>query len=171
MRGMVELRVRPALLEEKELLGRLMQLYLHDYSEFEGSKPDARGEFEYRYFDDYWSMPTIRFPFLIRIDGSPVGFALVRIMDNQRFSMAEFFVVRAYRRNRIGASAAKYIFEGFGGPWDVTEHPRNTPAQEFWRWLINDITGGDWRDRSNAIIAWQQFELPPGTRPWETAPA
>ena len=39
---MVELRVRPALLtEEKELLARLMQLYLHDYSEFEVPTEEA----------------------------------------------------------------------------------------------------------------------------------
>ena len=166
---MVDLSVRLASVEDKELLARLMQLYLHDYSEFDGSLPDERGEFTYRYFDDYWGGPPVRFPFAIRIDGAPAGFALVRIMDNQRFSMAEFFIARAYRRQKVGASAAKHLFEGFGGAWDVTEHPRNLPAQAFWRWLLNDIARETYRDRSNSIIAWQQFELPMGNRPWESA--
>ena len=157
---MVVVSVDPAGTEAKDLLWRLMQLYLHDYSEFDGSLPAENGEYAYGFFEAYWRPPRVRFPFLIRVDGQIGGFALARVLDNGRFSMAEFFVLRAWRRQGVGRAAARLIFNRFGGPWDVTEHPTNLPAQAFWRKVIGELTGGDFRDRSGVLLAWQQFELP-----------
>ncbi|MFX9101101.1 GNAT family N-acetyltransferase, partial [Acinetobacter baumannii] len=82
-----------------------------------------------------WSSAWRGFPFLLRIDGHPAGFALVkRIMDAPAtFDMGEFFIARQYRHRGFGKSAATTLFDRFAGGWEVRQMPGNTPAQAFWR--------------------------------------
>jgi predicted acetyltransferase len=47
--------------------------------------------------------------------------------------MAEFFILRKYRHQGIGARAAWELFDRFPGRWEVFEIIENTAAQEFWR--------------------------------------
>jgi predicted acetyltransferase len=56
--------------------------------------------------------------------------------------MAEFFVMRKYRRRRVGWEAARKLFDRFPGEWWVMQEAENLPAQAFWRRLIGDYTGG-----------------------------
>ena len=72
----MELLVVEASLEQKPVLHRLMQLYLHDSSEFTGDDANPDGVFTYRYFDEYWREPD-RFPFLIYCGANLAGFVLV----------------------------------------------------------------------------------------------
>ena len=65
-----------ASLEQKPVLHRLMQLYLHDTSEFTGDDVNQEGLFTYRYFDEYWTEPG-RVPFLVYCDAAIAGFVLV----------------------------------------------------------------------------------------------
>ena len=63
--------------KDRSVLRRLLQLYLHDLSEFIDIDVDPHGEFPYRYLDHYWTEKD-RHAFLIRVDGAWAGFALVR---------------------------------------------------------------------------------------------
>ena len=45
------IEIQPAKFEEKQLIIRLLELYSHDLSEYEGSDLNEHGEFGYKYFE------------------------------------------------------------------------------------------------------------------------
>jgi predicted acetyltransferase len=147
----MKIEVAPASLHEKDVLRNLLELYLHDISEMTGDDVDDSGLFGYRYLDLYWTEPE-RYPFLIRVDGKLAGFALVRqagSMIEDAISpgdvcthMAEFFIMRKYRRQGIGARVARELFDRFPGRWEVNEIVENPAAQAFWRKVIGEYSGG-----------------------------
>ena len=50
------LALEPVGAEQKLILWRLMQPYLHDLSEFDGSDVDEAGEYHYSMFEHYWDV-------------------------------------------------------------------------------------------------------------------
>ena len=77
----MKVSVRSAKEDEKDILYNLLQLYLHDFSEFSPQETDGRGRFTYPYLDHYWQDPQ-RFPFIIYVERNIAGFALVRTEDD-----------------------------------------------------------------------------------------
>lgn len=148
--------------EDKPVLRRLVQLYLHDMSEFTGADVDAHGEYGYRYFDHYWSPDAgeERHALFIRADGAFAGFALVRRVRDE-WQMAEFFVMRRFRREGIGSLAAAAMFRRFPGRWSVHQLPTNLPAQAFWTGVIRAVAGGQFEEgREDDGATWQRFISP-----------
>lgn len=131
MRAMVE--IVPARIDDKATLWQLLQLYSYDFSEFTGADVDRLGEFPYPYFDAYW-IEMDRHPYLLRSDGTLVGFALVRA--GEPHDMAEFFVTRMHRGTGVGANAARQVFQLHPGEWQTRQMPTNTRATDFWRRAI-----------------------------------
>ncbi|MBA4179393.1 MAG: GNAT family N-acetyltransferase [Anaerolinea sp.] len=152
--------LEPVAYTHKPVLRRLLELYLYDFTEFTGDDLNEHGEFGYRYLDHYWvpNPDDQRFPFLIRVDGKLAGCALVRLRRG-RYSMAEFFVMRRYRRGGVGAQAAKAVFARFPGDWEVWQLPSNLPAQAFWRKVINEVTGGVYTERAEPDGVGQLFTV------------
>ena len=118
---------------DKEVLRRLMEFYDYDFSEILGWDVNEHGAFGYRHFDQYWTDPD-RHPLFIRVDGRLAGFALVS--SGEPHDMAEFFVMRKYRRGGVGTDAARAIFKRFPGAWQVREEEANVDAIHFWRHAI-----------------------------------
>ena len=50
--------------------------------------------------------------------------------------MAEFFVMRKYRRGGIGNEAARTLFARFPGKWQVRQERANGAATLFWHTAI-----------------------------------
>lgn len=101
--------VEPATLAEKPALARLLELYAYDFSELNDADVDDDGAYGYRHLDAYFAEPE-RHPFLVRVDGRLAGFAFVRA--GTPHDMAEFFVLRKYRRGGVGVAAARDEPEG-----------------------------------------------------------
>jgi predicted acetyltransferase len=57
------------------------------------------------------------------------------------WDMAEFFILRAYRRRGVGTQTAHEIFRHFPGPWEVRVMPSNISACHFWARAISSFTG------------------------------
>lgn len=132
--------VLPVPESEKTVLRNLLQAYRHDLSEFDGSDPDDAGSFGVgSYFDLYWTEPS-RHPFKILIGDSLAGFVLVRELQAETRSIAEFFVLRRHRRSGIGQSVAFQLFDRFPGSWHVAQDEHNVPAQAFWRRVVSAYT-------------------------------
>lgn len=129
-------------LADKPVLQQLMEFYLYDFSEIDGKEigPHGTYAYAYQYLDHYWREPG-RFPYFIKFDGKLAGFALVRAEAGAPVDMAEFFVLRSYRRKGVGSTAAKVIFARYPGEWTVREHPKNVAAQVFWRRVIGEFAG------------------------------
>lgn len=153
----VEIRDVP--LEQKHVLGQLMQMYLYDFSEIDGDDVNESGEFPYRWLDHYWT-ESGRSPFLVYSDGHIAGFVLVRTisMAGQGLdakSVAEFFIMRKYRRIGLGRKAALHVFDRFRGAWEVRQTRANLPAQSFWRAVIGEYTHGDFEERDMDDESWR----------------
>jgi predicted acetyltransferase len=133
---------------QRPVLDHLLQLYMHDFSEFApigGPHGDVNeeGRFIYPGIESYWR-ESGRIPLLMRADDHLAGFALVNQwpalglpLDH---SVAEFFVMRKYRRARVGTRAALLIFRRFPGRWEVPVAWYNPPAQAFWRNVAEELT-------------------------------
>lgn len=156
-----DLQITRVTYEEKSVLGNLLEICQHDYSEFDGEDVDEHGRYGYKYLDHYWTEPG-RHPFIVRVDGKIAGFALVRdsINTGDCHHIAEFFIMRKYRRTGIGRTVAHRVFDMFPGAWRVNQTEGNHPAQAFWRKIIGEYTGG--RFEEIRIPSWdgptQEFE-------------
>jgi predicted acetyltransferase len=139
-----------ALAARKQTLVNLMQLYLYDFSEFAPieslyGEADQEGRFAYDGLDDYWREDG-RIALTIEANGRLAGFALVnrwsalnRPLDH---SVAEFLVLRKYRRAGVGSRAAKLLFARFPGRWEAPVAWYNAPALAFWRRAVAACVDG-----------------------------
>lgn len=158
----MQVTVEAVAFEDKGVLRRLVQLYLHDMSEFTGADADAHGEFGYRYLDHYWAPDAAeeRHALFVRADGALAGFAMVRRVADE-WQMAEFFIMRRFRRERIGSFAAEVVFRRFPGRWSVHQLPTNLPAQAFWPRVIRAVARGEIEEgREDDGATWQRFTSP-----------
>lgn len=142
--------IHEAIVADKPILRNLMQLYRHDFSIYDGSDVDTHGLYDYKYLDLYWIEAT-RYPYLVRVEGQIAGLVLLRQgcynfktsdEDADLLSIAEFFVLRKYRRSGVGQFAAQWAFAQFAGRWQVSTPDNNIPAQAFWDKVIADVSAG-----------------------------
>src|SRR5689334_13098268 len=92
--------------KDKSIVANLLELYEYDFSEFIGTDVDGQGKYGYQYLDFYWVEPN-RHPFLIKVDAKVAGCVLVNLKvpagdGADVHSIAEFFVMRKYRRSGVG---------------------------------------------------------------------
>lgn len=146
--------------ENKMSLSRLMELYSYDFSEFLPLDVNEEGYFGYPQLDEYWTDPN-RHPFFVKVDDKLAGFVLVRSFPTSEtghtHSIAEFFVMKRYRRHGIGKSVAHQIFHMFTGKWEVFQLKSNLPAQAFWRSTICEFTNNQYEEREEERKVFQTF--------------
>jgi predicted acetyltransferase len=130
--------LRPLHDRERPAVERLIQLYIYDLGgEHWGVRPD--GTFASPAWHRRFWRRRGSHHFVIRSEGRLAGFALVR--DRADFAgagvreIAEFFVLRRYRRRGVGTRAARALFARFPGRWELAVLVWNVGAQKFWREL------------------------------------
>ncbi|MBU1305653.1 MAG: GNAT family N-acetyltransferase [Alphaproteobacteria bacterium] len=140
--------------DQKSTIANLIQLYLHDMTEFMPFPVSADGRFQYDFLDRFW-----QHPYLIMAGNEIAGFALV--VDScpltgrkPCFFMAEFFILKAYRRRGVGAAALAEAISRHPGDWHIGVPLANIPALAFWGRALSRYTpevgtiafdGDDWR--------------------------
>ncbi|HEY7371080.1 MAG TPA: GNAT family N-acetyltransferase [Polyangia bacterium] len=147
---MPTISLSPVTEAERPALDSLMQLYIYDWSELRPLDVGGDGRFHGYPLDAYWQ-DDWRHPLLLRVDGRLAGFALVTARSHLTgapgvFDMAEFFVMRRYRRQGVGLAAASAAFDRFRGPWEIRQRDENAAATAFWRRVADRYTGGRYRD-------------------------
>jgi predicted acetyltransferase len=143
--SLAKIEVIPAAPEQEPIVANLLELYAHDFSEFHRLELGDDGRFGYSNLPLYWR-ETNRYPFLVRIDGGLAGLVLVKkgsevSVNESVWDMAEFFVVRGYRRRGIGVRVAHEVWRRFPGSWEIRVMQANHPAQLFWEQAIETFTG------------------------------
>ena len=136
----------PATRDDKPVLLALNEYYTYDFSELLGLDVGEDGSFGGARLDRHFDDPRCH-PFLIRVDGKLAGFALhegrSRLTGEEGVNdVAEFFVMRKYRKHAVGARAAFALFDRFFGPWEVRQVRANVGATAFWRKVIERYTKG-----------------------------
>lgn len=152
----MNISIAEATLEERPVVRHLLQLYLHDFSEFDGDDVDAQGLYRYPWVEEYWQAP--RAAFLFKVAGNYAGFCLVNdevLLPDSEHSISEFFVLRKYRGKGLGRLAAAKIFSSRPGVWEVAQRAANLPAQAYWRKVIAGYTNGKYAEQSLDTEDWQ----------------
>jgi predicted acetyltransferase len=124
--------LHPATSDDRSVIARLIQLYLYDMAAETPFPLQDNGLYEYDHLDAFW-----QYPYLLRIAGDLVGFALVTdhcpiTGRTPCWFMAEYFVLRPYRRHGVGRHAARALFARHPGPWHIATTAHNHPAARFW---------------------------------------
>jgi predicted acetyltransferase len=137
-----------ALPTDSRILSNLLELYIHDLSGvFPHVELGPDGRFGYPKLPLYWTEPEQRFAFLIRERGAVAGFALVTrgspaVEEPNTLDVAEFFVLRRYRRTGVGRAAVRLLWRRLPGMWTVRVSEANPSALLFWSAVIGEQTAG-----------------------------
>jgi len=124
----------------------MIELYNYDFSEYSNDDINEYGYFGYPHIDAYWNEEG-RYPYFIRADGKLAGFVLVRSCCeyndlSEPYNIAEFFVMKKYRKKGVGKYAAKKIFDKFSGGWEISVWSNNRIAQCFWKSVVDEYVKG-----------------------------
>ncbi len=133
-----------------------MELYQYDFSEFDGTDVDPHGIYGYDYLDNYWTQPE-HYPFIVYANQQLAGFVLVNdyvMLPGNLRSIAEFFVMRKYRRSGVGQYVASSIFDHLPGKWEIRQIKENTIAHIFWSKVINTYTNRQFVEKSHDTSTW-----------------
>lgn len=145
---MPELRIRAAVRSDASVLRRLAEFYQYDLLDVWPQQLNEHGEFGSVGIESHVRNPRLH-AFLFLADEHPAGFALVSpdvCLEGNEHWMAQFFVMRPYRRLGLGRLAATTVFDRIRGRWEVGQMPGNQPALAFWRRVIGDYTQGRFTD-------------------------
>src|ERR1700730_15636069 len=139
------IEVLPATTDQEPVIANLLELYAHDFSEFSDLKIGVDGRFGYERLPLYWRESN-RFPFLVRANGDLAGFVLVAYGSQvsgeaEIWDVAEFFVLRGYRRHGVGLRVAHDVWRMFTGRWEVRVTEKNSAAVTFWQRAVSEFTG------------------------------
>jgi predicted acetyltransferase len=133
---------------EQNVLGNLLELYIHDLSEsFPFVQLGSDGRFGYPGLESYWTESAKRFAFLIKEAGKVAGFALVTVgspaaQEPDVYDLAEFFVLRGHRRSGLGRRAALRLWQQLPAEWIVRCSESNPSALAFWNKVVAEFTHG-----------------------------
>jgi predicted acetyltransferase len=152
---------------DAQLLSNLLELYIHDVcAVFPTVELGPDGRFGYPRLPLYWSDPTHRFAYLVRQRGRVAGFVLATrgspvTADPEVFDVAEFFVIRKYRRLGVGRRAAFLLWKCLPGKWTVRVSEGNRAAVTFWSGIVAEFTSGMAVEdtRPGEANAWRVFSF------------
>jgi predicted acetyltransferase len=136
------MEMHPVSAADRPRLAALLELYVYDFSEMLAIDVGEDGRFHPPWqLDPYFANDPRAHAFLIRVEAKLAGLALVKqgsrlSEDATIFDMAEFLVLRRYRRHGVGERAAGWLFDRFAGIWEVRQKLANTQASAFWRRII-----------------------------------
>lgn len=141
--------LRVATTGDRPVLEALTQLYLHDMSAFFAGTGrldlGEDGRFVVEPSLDRWFGAAGHVPMLVEVGGRPAGFALVNdhsvLGEQVDRAVAEFFVVRKYRRTGLGTAAARAVLSGAPGVWEAAVMRANAGAVAFWDAVMRGCPG------------------------------
>ncbi len=142
----MKITIEPIAIEQKSVFVQMMELYNYDFSEFSNDDINEYGYFGYSRIDDYWNEEG-RYPFFVRVDGKLAGLVLIRSCSEYNdlqypHNIAEFFIMKKYRKKGVGRIVAKEIFDKFAGGWEISIWSNNNAAKKFWEKVVHEYTDG-----------------------------
>lgn len=136
----------PASLKDYPIVQNMGRFYAYDMSEYLGKEKGWEmpedGLYECIDFKKYWHTDDA-FPFLIRYANELAGFVIVDKKGSSPeidFNMAQFFILRKFKDQKIGKYVAHQCFDKFKGIWEIMVMPGNEGAYRFWRRTVKKYT-------------------------------
>ncbi len=134
--------------EDSDIFERLFQFFAYDFSELNGMDIGNDGKYhglndipDYFAKSDYCS-------YFIKVDNKYAGLAVIKFNESEGTNyLRHFFILRKYRKHKVGQIAVHRIFDNFTGKWIVSQFDFNIPAITFWRKVIDRYTNGDYIEK------------------------
>lgn len=150
----MEYQLEKVTLDKKDVLYNLLQFALYDGSQFIENELNEKGNFNYTWFDNYFTDAN-RKSYFIKNDYKYIGFVMIN--ENLKFnnsgkSVAEFLIMPQYRRNHIGKKVAMEIFNMYPGWWEVEPIENSESAYNFWKKTIEEYTSNDFEIKDEKIF-------------------
>jgi predicted acetyltransferase len=125
--------------DEKAALRAVFDVYQAEHAALIEPGHDPSAPAPYPWFDAYWTEPD-RIPLWILADSDRAGFALLNRHSPSGLgcdrAVAEFCIFERYRRSGLGQAAARTIFAGWPGLWELEVRKANAPGLAFWRSVV-----------------------------------
>ena len=160
-----KIKLIPAEIELKPVIKNLARFYVYELSRYSGEDIPEDGLFEAFdscfNFDSYWSSSE-HHPFIIRVNDKLAGFVLINKKGSQLdvdWHLAEFYIVASFQNKGIGRQIAVQLLNLFPGRWEVAQMPKNLPAINFWRSVIQQFTNGDYIEQRQQIHSPEPHEM------------
>ena len=167
---MAEITVELSRRDTQLIIYNLYPLYLHDLAGIRNVLPNRYGVFEdsdaiqtlqqqMPEFDIWWEKEERLFPFLIRVDEVPAGFALIAtppyVEDDSDFMVNEYFILQPFRGQGVAEEAITQIFNRFQGKWLIYTTPteRNSRTIHFWRKTLARYTNNMFTEEDKEMRA------------------
>ena len=136
---MIKLRI--AKKEERHLIENLLQMYLHNISEYFPIDFNSKTcTYEYddigKYFDE-----SVNYAIIFMNDEDVIGFSLVDFIDNT-YVVQEMFILNNYKNKGFGEGCITKVFDDFNGDWIIKSLPLSPKSENFWNKTINKYTDG-----------------------------
>jgi predicted acetyltransferase len=148
------------------MLSNLLELYIHELSDIFPAELGPEGRFGYEKLPLYWEEPAVRHAFLIKHGSQAAGFVFATrgspaSADPEDLDVAEFFVLRGYRRSGVGRQAATALWDSMPGHWIVRVLEANRAGLPFWSEVVRSYTSGDFLESawSGASQRWRVFRF------------
>ena len=120
----------------KRKLSSLMQKYLYELSAYYDIPMDENGDYEYRYFEAYFTEPE-RAAYFFLEGQKTVGFCMINkhpfTDERADNNIAEFTVFPAFRNKGRGEEALRLLKRERRGSWQLKFSESNRAAAAFWR--------------------------------------
>lgn len=140
----MEIIFQDAVSEDNSALERMFQLFAHDSSELSGRDVGDDGLYHgLNDIKDYTTKPNYKTHF-IRIEDKLAGFVVIRF-DKDINYLRHFFIIRKYRKKKIGLHSAVKVFDKYPGNWRVSTMDFNIPAIKFWERVLKSYTNNKFR--------------------------
>ncbi len=152
----MNLELLSATAKDLSVVKNLVRYYIYDMSEYMGWDCNNQGQWDgCDDLTEYWDKSD-HHPFVVRIDNSIAGFAMVRIYpeETDRHEIGEFFIARKFKGRGAGKICSFRLFDKFPGKWIVRVLDSNTGARLFWDKVINKYTN------CTAILSAEEYVCP-----------
>ena len=129
------IRMEAVQASQRELLWNINQKYLYEMTNYYDDPMDEEGNYHYGHFDEYFSDPR-RKAFFLYNEETLVGFAMLcpysYINRDTDYTLAEFTIFPAFRKNNYAMEASARILSRYSGRWEIKYNENNTAAKKLW---------------------------------------
>ncbi|MGW5191264.1 GNAT family N-acetyltransferase [Kribbella sp. NPDC004138] len=148
---MSDLLVRRMEPSDRPVMERLWLMFRHDMSEFQGQLPRPDGSYRTEWLENALTGHPEWAGYVISLGENPVGFCLMRALQQPVHVLNGFFMVRPVRRSGFGLRAVQEVLAHHPGPCEVAFQASNEKAVRFWQRVATEISSDVWTQEARPI--------------------
>jgi hypothetical protein len=149
------LEIVPVAGDQWSVIAWLWQAYRSDLADVVNGLPYADGRYQHRQLDRYPSPGAAGYiawkPHPNTGEDAPIGFAIVDGLQQERRSIAAFWVAPAARRGGTGRALALDALSRHPGPWAIAFQHANTGGGVYWRRVADAAFGDRWSEAQRPV--------------------